>query len=190
MSTQSVEPEPKVCFRLEPFTSLGADPEDSPPYSLVRADGLFKVQVLEDFEPHRPLVNGWQPGSFNTALLVDDGDWNPIIAPLPDGSGRWGVIGGSHFLESVIERMELGPFPPRHPNWRIWTFSHQPVPELCELMRVYFNRRRLQQAKFRAMGLSDYQSDRLANLSSEGFLEAAVSYHQAVYDCWRPFTGQ
>lgn len=190
MSTQSAKPEPKVCFRLEAIHSLGADPEDSPPYSLMRADGLYRVLPLMGFDPHAPLVNGWQPGSSNTALLVEDGDWNPIIAPLPDCSGRWGVIGGSHFLESVIERMELGPFPPRHLNWRIWTFSHQPVQELCELMRVYFNRRRLQQAKYLGQNVPSYRDDRLANLSSEAFLEEAACYYAAVYDCWRPFTGE
>lgn len=179
--------EPQICFVLKSVQSLALDAESLPPYGSVRADGKHAVLALQEFNPLSPLVNGWQPGNTNTALLVEDDEWNPIVAKVPDGSGRWAAIGGTHFIESTLVAMEQGPTP-RWPDWRIWTFHHNQLAEFCELMRVHFERRRLQQAKFLHSMVPNYRNDHLANLTAEEFMDEAVTYHEAVYKFWQQFT--
>lgn len=145
------------------------------------------VMTSIEIDPHNPIVNGWTPGIYRTAFLCEDWEWNPLMAPVPDNSGRYAVIGGVHWLDSVITAMESGPVPTSL-NWRVWNFAEKPIPEFCELMRVYFHRKRLQQATFRHQMVPSYQDNRLANLSAEQFMEEAVGYHEAVYSFWKQFS--
>lgn len=173
---------PHVCFQPSLVKSL-VNEEDLPPFSNMADGGKRQVVPLYGFQPHSPLINGWRPDCYYTALLLVDNDWNPVVAPFGNG---WAVIGGVNWSESAMVAMERGSLLVM-PEYRIWTVSssNRREVEICELMRLYFQRQRLKQAKFRAHALPDFASNRLASLSSEEFMSEALAYLDAVHGIWQ-----
>ncbi len=145
------------------------------------------VMVSIQFQPMGVTLNGWNSRGSYVAYIFEDNEWNPILAPVPDGSGRYAVIGGMSWFDEDMIALANGKMTQAIPRSRAWTFSHQSPSEMCELMRVYFQRRILQAASVRPGLLPSYADNRLANLDYAAFMNEASRYHEAVYAFWKQF---
>lgn len=173
-----------VIFHPSPVQSL-VDPEDLPPFINLSDGGKRQVVPIYGFQPPGILPNGWRPECRYTALLLLDNEWNPLVAPYGN-AGSWAVIGGMNWPEAAMVATERGSVP-MSPDLRIWTFggNNRREVELCELMRLYFQRQRLKQAKLGSLIMPDLNENRIANLSSEEFMNEAIEYQALVHQIWQ-----